>query len=181
MLLRNFFRKRRLRRDASTLGTGLIPLRDITNITVLMDAGAEDFTECREAITAYCAGCGIEVNFTYSDFRKFNGGDKPGGENRDTVFRSCLNWYGKPYARKTPAVLILPCDLFICLTGSDRYCIEYISVSVKSRFKIGRIPFSSCPYDIVVSSPSRERDGAGSGAEQLETFKTITAFLEKID
>lgn len=189
MLFRRFFRKRRLNRDASQVGTGIMPLDAIKSVTVLIDSGEPDFEECSDAVRAFFRKNGLNPALAYADFRKFNRSIRPSTDNTETIFRRSLNWFGKPSAKKTPAALSSPCDLFICLSGSDRFCIEYVSAAIPAKFKIGRTEFAGEPYDMVFSVPrgeadavdGRKDDGAAEKqAGQTEIFSIIAGFLEKI-
>lgn len=176
-MCRNFFRRKRLKKDSFKDRTGFVALKDIHTVAAVMDAGIPEFEKCRKNLEKFCRDHNISLTLLYVDMRKFKKDVQMVTELQETVIRKDLNWTGRPDASKTSAVLSKTYDLYICLVDSDSYCIEYISKCARARFKIGWKAFKGDPYDFVVSSSS---DGSTRPDTVNDIFGTIKEFLTKI-
>jgi len=175
-MIKRYFRKKSLIRDSSTQPTGLIPAGDVKYMTVILDAGEPDAEKCRDTIIAYCKKTKIDLNLIYLDFRRFNRKVRPSTDKDMTIFRSDLNWFGKPSDKKSSLLKDNPCDLYICLADYENYCIEYLSKAVTAKFKVGRRAFKGNTFDMVVSNSA---DDTGTKTAD-EVFKAVTNLMAKI-
>ena len=86
-MFRKFFRKRRLRKDASTIRTGMIPLREIHSAAAVINIAEPGWDACLKSLAAFCKAGGISLSVLFIDLRK------PGkGEENPT-------WTGPLHAR----------------------------------------------------------------------------------
>lgn len=174
MLLRRHFRKKSLERDSSRQQTGFIPAGRIKYMAVLLDVEDKDFETCRDNIAGYCRKNGMALNLMYLDLRKYSKKVRPSTDPDATFMKSDLKWYGRPRIKKTALVKNNPCDLYICLSGKDEFCIEYLSCVAEAKFKIGRTAFRNDPFNITVGGNNRETG-------QNEIFMAIIDLLAKIE
>ncbi|MCD8312792.1 MAG: hypothetical protein LUC24_01360 [Bacteroidales bacterium] len=151
MFIRGYFRKRRLRKDASPVGTEFVPLRFVRSMAVVLDAAASKADVCAEDIAQFCRECGIRLHLLYIDQRKANAKYQMVTDPLKTILRKDLNWFGRPNLHKSAEVLSEPTDLYLCLCDSDIYCVRYLSSSVRARFKVGVKEYEGDPYNFVVS------------------------------
>lgn len=183
-MFKNFFRKRRLRKDRSNISTGFIPMQEIHSAAVVIDASGPGYDECLGKVRKFFGRHGVSLSVLFIDFRKFSSKVKMVTERECTVTRKDLNWFGRPCLKKAAIVTGKPVDLFICLADNDSYCIEYLSKSAKSRFKIGRKSFAGDPFDLIVGAPVLPVEGTDSCAAPTgvegEIFDTISDILGKI-
>ncbi|MCM1502437.1 MAG: hypothetical protein NC115_07205 [Bacteroidales bacterium] len=171
-MIKGIFRKRCLEKETSSLPTGFMPAGSIKYMAVLIDADEPGFEKCRESIVEYCRANGIDLNLMYVDMRRSSRKDSP--TDKDATFlRSDVNWFGKPSAKKAALVRNYPCDLYICLSRNDGFCIEYISWVAEARFKIGRDRFRKDPFNIIIGENGQE-------SSQDDVFKAIIDLLSKI-
>ena len=169
-------RKRRLRKDASDIPTGFIPLRDVHRAAVLIDSSNPEWVSCEKMFREFCSRNGISPLVVYADFRKFNKETVLETQRGVTFTRKDLNIIGKPKKVRASLLTGVCCDVFLCLSPDGRFCIEYLSKAVKARFKAGRQPFDGETYNLVVASREEERQD-GSGADTL-MLKTLDAMLK---
>ena len=195
-MLKRFFRKRRLKKDASTIKTGLLPLKKIHSVTAVIDASEPGWDNCLKTMEAFCKSSGISLSVLFIDIRKQDRGIATGPDRDRTVTRKDINWFGRPDLKKAALVTGGPVDLLLCLTDDASFCTEYLSKAVKARFKIGRKPFDGDPFDIIVAerlaeTPDPEGDTMGNRPDTQprtastsvieEIFMTITEIITKIE
>lgn len=143
-------------------------------MAVLLDVEEQDFETCRDSITGYCRKNGMDLNLMYIDLRRYSKKVRPSTDPDATFRKSDMKWYGCPRMKKTALVKNNPCDLFICLSGKDEFCIEYLSCAAEAKFKIGRTVFRNDPFNITI-------DGSGGKTGQNEIFMAIIDLLAKIE
>ena len=155
--LRAFFRSRLLRRDRSTVPTGLLPLSRTGSAAVFVDGtGEEDTTEVCALIWDSFNRLGIPVCILCP---------RPGD----------LNWLGIQRKRVRAAQAPRQEDLFISLAASPEcFAAQYEACCSKARFKVGRCALPGGEYDLVVAPPE------GGEATQAKAFVAIMDYLEKI-
>ena len=153
IMFKNFFRKRRLRKDGSTIPSGFIPLDEIHSVAVIIDASEPGYDTCLGCIRNYCSRHRMSLSVLFMDFRKFSSKVRMTTDRASTVTRRDLNWFGRPDLRKAYIVTGKPVDLFICLANDSSYCTEYLSKAAKARFKIGRNTFEGDPFNLIVAEP----------------------------
>ena len=154
--LRDFLRRRALRRGRSTAPTSLLPMSAVRSAVVFVDgtAGGEDPAVAARLAQRLLADRGIDVQVLCPTKRE-------------------LDWLGrlKP-AQGAPA----GGDLFLSLAASpDCFAAAYAAACSTARFKAGRCALPSGIYDLVVASPRQE--GPDS---QAEAFTAILEYLDKI-
>ncbi len=163
-MFRKFFRKRRLRKDASTIRTGMIPLREIHSAAAVINIAEPGWDDCLKSLESFCKAGGISLSVLFIDLRKPGKGEETGSDRDRTITRKDINWFGRPDLKKAAIVTGHPTDLFLCLADDTSFCIEYLSRAAKARFKIGRKPFPDDPFDLIVAERLPENPG-----EQTET------------
>ncbi|MGN0189308.1 MAG: DUF6913 domain-containing protein [Candidatus Cryptobacteroides sp.] len=176
-------RKRRLRKDASQVPTGFIPLREVSRAAVLIDSSNPEWSSCGKLFREFCSRQGISPLVAYADFRKFNKEVVPETPREVTFTRKDLNIIGRPKKAKASLLVGEDCDVFLCLSASGRFCIEYLSKAVRARFKVGRKPFDGETYNLVVA-PRREeqelQDESAADNSMLRTLETMLRLLGQI-
>ena len=159
-------------------------MQKIHSAAVVIDASGPGYDECLGKVRKFFGRHGVSLSVLFIDFRKFSSKVKMVTERECTVTRKDLNWFGRPCLKKAAIVTGKPVDLFICLADNDSYCIEYLSKSAKSRFKIGRKSFAGDPFDLIVEAPVLPGEGTDSCAAPTgvegEIFDTISDILGKI-
>ena len=120
-MLKEFFQRRAIRKGASPVPTGLLPLSSVHTAVVLTDSPAT----CGNALRAFFRKSGI--NGTVVDV---------------TGIYANLNWYGRPEDTSP-----LEADLLISLLPVHLYAIEYVASCARARFKVGRT--DSKVFDLV--------------------------------
>ena len=145
-----------IRRNASTLGTEIMPLSRISSAVVVADAQEPQCQEALAQAERFFLSMGIPVKLLF--VRK---------ENLDLLGRlkRKIRFDGGKQTSE---------DLLICLTSNPSFAFRYEAVCSKSRFKIGRIQLRKDLFDVVFGTP----EGKVSG--QAEVFEEIAEFLKKI-
>ncbi len=176
------FRKRRLKKDASGVQTGFLPLSEIRSAVVVVDGAAAMVGKCAEQVEKFCETNKIALRFMYIDLRKYNSKIQPPTDLVKTLVRRDLNWYGRPNPLRTAQILSSPVDLYICLYAGDEYCVRYISSSVQARFKVGLRGYGGDPFNMVVSPPEDlTSEGTGSSDSHLDSASVdVEALFLKI-
>lgn len=175
-IILNFFRKRRLRRYASDLPTGLVPLSDIRTVNVVIDVEESGFDLLKEDVLSWGRANGLKVNIYFFDFRKLGKDELLLTTIDKTLLRKGLDWLGTPNVEKLASVMEEKSDLFVSMVDNEDFPIEFMSKCVRARFKVGRHDFPGHPYDMVVT-------GIGSGdlrSDSRQIFAEITEFLQKV-
>ena len=174
--IKNFFRKRALRKFISTEPTSLLPLSHIKTANVIIDVEEPGFDILKEDILAWGRATGIEVSIYFFDFRKLGKNELLLTSINTTIIQKELNWFDMPSPAKVGMLLGEKSDLFISLVSNKNFPIEFVSKCAKARFKIGRCGFEGHAYDMVmIGSPTEELR-----SDSRQIFKAITDFLTKI-
>lgn len=174
--IKDFFRKRALKKFISTEPTSLLPLSDIKTANVVIDVEEPGYDILKDDILAWGRATNIDVNIYFFDFRKLGKDELLLTSISTTIIQSELNWYDMPSPSKVGMLFREESDLFISMIANCDFPIEFVSKCAKARFKIGRYPFEGHVYDMTM---------AGSDVEELrsdsrEIFAAITDFLKKI-
>ena len=174
--IKDFFRKRALKKFISTEPTSLLPLSDIKTANVVIDVEEPGYDILKDDILAWGRSAGIDVNIYFFDFRKLGKDELLLTSISTTIIQTELNWYDMPSPSKVGMLFREESDLFISMIANSDFPIEFVSKCAKARFKIGRYPFEGHVYDMTM---------AGSEVEELrsdsrEIFAAITDFLKKI-
>ncbi len=175
--LKNFVRRRRLRKYGSDVPTGLVPLEKISSVNVIIDVEEPGFDLLKEDILAWGRRTGLKVNIYFFDFRKLGKDELLLTSIQTTIIRKELDWIGMPDFEKIGPLVNEPSDLFISMVDNGSFPIEFVSKCTKACFKIGRYGFAGDAYNMVFV------DGRQSGdlrSKSREIFATMTEFLNKV-
>lgn len=169
----SYFRRRSLRKSASTVPTGLLPLESIRSAVAFIDVEDTSFNECKNAILSFFKARGIKCELFFIDFRKLSEGERLITSITTTVLKKDLNWYGRPSREKVDLMLEGEPDLFLSLLPGMPFALEYMARCSRARFKAGRCQPSSGPlFDLVLSDSALPQDQAfGQICKLLETVR----------
>lgn len=175
--VKDFFRRRKLRKFISTEPTSLLPLSAIKTANVVIDVEEPGFDVLKEDILAWGRAEGIDVNIYFFDFRKLGKDELLLTSINTTIIKKELNWFDMPTPAKVGELFREKSDLFISMVANGDFPIEFVSKCARARFKIGRYEFEDHAYDMIM---------AGNAVEELrsdsrEIFAAITEFLKKIE
>ena len=171
-----FFRNRKLRKFASDLPTGIIPLTEIKTANVVIDVEEPGFDLLKEDILAWGRANKVKVNIYFFDFRKLGKDEILLTTIDKTLLRSGLDWMKTPNVEKIAPLIEEKSDLFLSMIDNGDFPIEFMSKSARARFKVGRKAFDGHAYDMVVLGASTE----DLRSDSREIFKEFTTFLLKI-
>ena len=174
--VKNFFRKRKVRKLTRAVPTGLRPLSDISTINVIIDVEEVGYDILKEEILAWGKSVGKKLNIYYFDFRKLGKNELLLTSIQTTVSKNDLNWFGMPEYSKVSALIEESSDLLISLVDNGDFPIDFVSRCSAARFKIGRRAYPGHCFDMVCSG--KQAEGLPSGGH--EVFQAITEFLNKI-
>lgn len=174
--IKRFFRDRKLRKFASDLPTGFLPMGEIRTANVVIDVEEAGFDLLKEDILAWGKSAGVKVNIYFFDFRKLGKDELLLTTIDKTLLRSGLDWLGTPNVDKLSSLLEEKSDLLISMIDNGEFPIEFFSKCAKARFKVGRHPFKGHAFDLVVSGASNE----DLRSDSRRIFQEITEFLLKI-
>lgn len=175
--IKNFFRKRKIRRLSRAVPTGLMPLSKISTINFVIDVEESEYDVLKEEILAWGKAADKRVGVYYFDFRKLNANELLLTSIDTTIARKELNWFGMPSYEKVAALIEQESDLFVSLIDNGDFPIDFVSKCAAARFKIGRKPYQGHCFDLIISS--KQTDGVRSGGRDV--FAGIVEFLGKIE
>lgn len=173
-LLKYILRRRAIRKYASKVQTGMIPLSAVRHAVVVGNAEEERWDECRKAVDNFFRRHGIKVEIYHIDTRRYKHGTAPETGMEYTLCRKNLNWFGKPVQDIRSRLLSGKPDLYICLSDREEFTERFLASAVPAVFKIGchRFPEDSC--NIIVTS------AGDSGKDACDRFAQIAALLESV-
>lgn len=174
--IKRYFRNRRLRKYASDVQTGLLPMSSIRTITAVIDVEESGFDLLKEDILAWGRSIGVKVNIYFFDFRKLGKDELLLTTIDKTLIRKGLDWLDTPNVEKIAPLLNEKTDLLISMVDNGEFPIEFLSKCTKARFKIGRYAFKGHAYDMVVSGGT----GEGLNSDSRKIFAEMTDFLTKV-
>lgn len=175
-LIRNIIRRNRLKKYASDVETGLLPMSQIRTANVVIDVEEPGFDELKEDIMAWGRSNGIRLNIYFFDFRRLGKDELLLTSITNTILKKELDWVGMPEISKVGPLIYEPSDLFISMVDNHDFPIEFIARCAKSRFKIGRHDFEGHPFDMVLTGG----ETADLRSEARQIFAAITEFITKI-
>ena len=175
-LIRNIIRRNRLKKYASDVETGLLPMSQIRTANVVIDVEEPGFDELKEDIMAWGRSNGIRLNIDFFDFRRLGKDELLLTSITNTILKKELDWVGMPEISKVGPLIYEPSDLFISMVDNHDFPIEFIARCAKSRFKIGRHDFEGHPFDMVLTGG----ETADLRSEARQIFAAITEFITKI-
>lgn len=172
--IKSFFRKRSLRKNSSTVPTGIVPLSGIRSYVAIIDVEDPSFDACKTAIMNFFRSHNIKGSVFFQDFRKIGSEDRLITSIQTTITKKDLDWIGRPSRYKLNVLEEQAPDLFISLVKNPDFAIEYMVRTSKAHFKIGRAQMSGNLFDLVISDP------AGKEISQMDSFTVIKSYLTKI-
>ena len=172
--IKNFFRRKKLAKNQSTIPTGLSPLPASAVVNVVIDVEEGGFDILKDKILAWGRENKLKVCIHFFDFRKLGKNELLLTSINTTITRKELNWYGLPPQEKSAVICEEASDLFISLVNNGNFPIEYLSKCSRAHFKIGRCAFPGHCYDMVVSSKQTD------GIDAKDVFDKIVEYLGKI-
>ena len=137
----NFFRRRKIRKHASTIQTGFIKMSEISSANVVIDVEEPGFDAVKEDILAWGRQNGVKVNIFFFDFRKLGKDELLLTSIQTTIIKRELDWLGTPDLLKINPLIDEESDLFISLVNNGNFPIDFLSKCAKARFKIGRYAY----------------------------------------
>lgn len=174
--VKRFFRDRKLRKFASELPTGFLPLNEIHTVNVVIDVEETGFDLLKEDILAWGRSEGLKVNIYFFDFRKLGKDEILMTTIDKTLLRKGLDWLGTPNVAKLTSLFEEKSDLLISMIDNGDYPIEFLSKCAMARFKVGRCAFKGHVFDMIVSGSSSE----DLRSDSRRIFQEIIEFLLKI-
>lgn len=174
--IKNFFRRRKIRKNASPIATSFLPISKISVVNALLDVQETGFDLAKEALLSWGRRKGIKVNVYFFDFRKLKKGEQLLTGIDKTFLKKELSWLGTPSMAKAAPLLQEESDLLISMIDNDGYPIDFISKCTKARFKIGRCPYEGDAFDMIFHGGVREE----LRGDVYKIVEGLTEFLEKI-
>lgn len=174
--VKNFFRRRKIRKFGSQIETSFLPVSKIATVNAVIDVQETGFDQLKEDLLSWGRRKGIKVNVYFFDFRKLKKGEQLLTSIDKTFLRKELSWIGTPSLGKAAPILMEESDLFISLIDNGDFPIDFISKCAKARFKIGRYAYDGDAFDMIFHGGAREE----LRGDVCRIFEELTEFLEKI-
>lgn len=174
--IKDIFRSSRLRKMASDIPTGFIPLSEISTANVVIDVEEPGFDLLKEDILAWSKTTGIKVNIFFFDFRKLGKDELLLTSIQTTILKRELDWIGMPDMDKISTLIEEQSDLFISMVDNSCFPIDFVSKCTKARFKIGRLAYEGDAFDMVITGGQTE----DLRSDSRQIFSAITEFLTKV-
>lgn len=175
--IKNFFRKRKIRKLSRAVPTGLIPLSEISTINFVIDVEENEYDILKDEILAWGKAEDKKVVIYYFDFRKLSANELLLTSIQTTVARKELNWFGMPSYEKVSPLIEQESDLFVSLVDNGDFPIDFVSKCAAARFKIGRRTYEGHCFDMILSGKHEGKVRTGG----REVFAGIVEFLGKIE
>lgn len=176
--IKDFFRKRKIRRYSRAVPTNILPLSEISTVNVVIDVEEQEYDLLKEDIVAWGKAAGKSVMIYYFDFRKLGKNELLLTSIQTTISRKELNWFDMPPYDRVAPLIEQGSDMFISLIDNGNYPIDFLSKCAAARFKIGRKAYPGHCYDMVMVAKPAE-DNVRTGGR--EVFAAIVEFLGKIE
>lgn len=156
--LKQYFRKRALRKIKTHRDPGLLPITDIKTALCLINIQEPGYVEATAAVQDFYFKNGITGAIEYIDLADSN-----------------INWYGKPKKEKNKLFKKTAPDLLISLVNSDDFYVHYLIGKSNARYKIGRKRFpGEDTLDMVVADGEKEMMPA-------QALKMIINYMSRIE
>ena len=175
-VVKDIFRKRKLKKYASNVPTGFIPMSEIYTVNVIIDVEEPGFDNLREDILAWGRSIKAKVNIYFFDFRRLGKDELLLTSIQTTILRKELDWTDTPDLKKVSHLVDEQSDLFISMIDNGDFPVEFLSKCAKARFKIGRKGFEGHAYDMVVTG----NETAELRSDSRKIFAAIRDFLTTI-
>ena len=112
-VVKDIFRKRKLKKYASNVPTGFIPMSEIYTVNVIIDVEEPGFDNLREDILAWGRSIKAKVNIYFFDFRRLGKDELLLTSIQTTILRKELDWTDTPDLKKVSHLVDEQRDLFI--------------------------------------------------------------------
>ena len=175
-LIRDFVRRKRIQKYASSVESGLVPMSDIRSVNVVIDVEEPGFDVRKEDILAWGRTSGLKVNIYFFDFRRLGKDELLLTSITNTLLKKELDWVGTPDLGKISPLLDETSDLFISMIDNGDFPIDFLTRCTKARFKIGRHAYEGHPFNMILSGG----ETADLRSDARKIFAAITEFITKI-
>lgn len=175
-LIRNIVRRNRLKKYASDIETGLLPMSQIGTVNVVIDVEEPGFDELKDDILAWGRTAGVKLSLYFLDFRRLGKDELLLTSITNTLLKKELDWVGMPDLGKIASLMGAESDLFISMVDNSDFPIDFITRCTKARFKIGRHDYEGHPFDMVLTGG----ETVDMRSEARQIFAAITNFITKI-
>lgn len=174
--VKDIFRRKKLKKYASDVPTGFIPLSEVSTVNVLVDVEEPGFDVLRQDILSWGRSINAKVNIYFFDFRKLGKDELLLTSIQTTILKKELDWLDTPDLKKVAPLIGEQSDLFISMIDSSDYPVDFLSKCSRARFKVGRRGYEGHAYDMVVIGS----ETAELRSDSLKIFNAIKDFLNKI-
>lgn len=174
--IKNIVRRKRLKKYASDVETGLLPMSEIGMVNVVIDVEEPGFDELKDDIMAWGRTAGVKTNIYFLDFRRLGKDELLLTSITNTLLKKELDWVGMPDLGKIAPLMGAHSDLFISMVDNGDFTIDFITRCTKARFKIGRHDYEGHPFDMVLTGG----ETVDMRSEARQIFAAITNFIMKI-
>ena len=174
--IKNFIRKRKIKKYLSDVPTGLLPMSQISTINVIIDVEEPGFDDLKEDILSWGRRIDAKVNIYFFDFRRLGKDELLLTSITNTLLKKELDWVGTPDINKISPLLEEKSDLFISMVDNSLFPIDFLTRCTKARFKIGRRGYAGHPFDMVLTGG----ETAELRSDSRQIFAALTEFLTKI-
>ena len=174
--VKDIFRRKKLKKYASDVPTGFIPLSEVSTVNVLVDVEEPGFDVLRQDILSWGRSINAKVNIYFFDFRKLGKDELLLTSIQTTILKKELDWLETPDLKKVAPLIGEQSDLFISMIDSSDYPVDFLSKCSRARFKVGRRGYEGHAYDMVVIGS----ETAELRSDSLKIFNAIKDFLDKI-
>lgn len=176
-LIRDFVRRKRLKKHASDVQTGLVPLTWGSVVNVLIDVEEPGFDDLKEDILAWGRkNPGLKVSIYFIDFRRLGKDELLLTSITNTILKKELDWVGMPDMGKIASLVSEPSDLLISMADRHDFPVDFIIRCTRAKFKIGRHKYEGHPFDMIMSGA----ETAELRSDSRQIFAGITEFITKI-
>lgn len=175
-LIRNIVRRNRLKKYASDIETGLLPISEIRSVNVVVDVEEPGFDELKDDIMAWGRNAGVKLNLYFLDFRRLGKDELLLTSITNTLLKKELDWVGMPDLGKIAPLMSETSDLFISMVDNGDFPIDFITRCTKAKFKVGRRDYEGHPFNMVLTGG----ETVDMRSEARQIFAAITNFITKI-
>ncbi|MBO8482896.1 MAG: hypothetical protein IAB75_02090 [Bacteroidetes bacterium] len=173
--LRKFFRTKALKKYASGIRTGIIPLSLMRDVFILIDSRDQNAATCVALIKEFFHRNGIKPDIFYIDTGTCKGRKKRLDTDPMYTFqKKDLNWYGRLRKNVLQSFLTAGQDLYIDLTIRNDFPVRFIGTAIPAKFKVGCTGKGKNIFDMTITTPS------GSEVSSTELFRGISALLMSV-
>ena len=103
--VKDIFRRRKLKKYASDVQTGFIPMSDVSVVNVFVDVEEPGFDALRKEILAWGRSINAKVNIYFFDFRKLGKDELLLTSIQTTILKKELDWLDTPDLKKVAPLI----------------------------------------------------------------------------